>query len=449
MKKVLIVAYHFPPSNAVGALRPAKFAEYLPEFGWEPTVLTAPAEGVNGVVQFEADPAVPRDLVEPWPGLRQVAQAVARLRRGRGARPNQASASAADAGWREAYLRDAVNDSVLRNLVYSLMWLPDDRQGWIGPAVIQGLAAIRRERPDALLVTSPPHSAQVVGLALARLTGVPLVADFRDPWVGNPATPMFIRSGPTPHVHDLLESQVLHTAASVVTATAAHARALSSTRPEATGKITVIPNGFDAPAFEALPTEPVEPGRFTITYTGSFYHTRTPRPLLDAIGIIVREDGIDPGTFRVNLVGDCEFVGTEAVRDMAASAGCAESLVLPGRLPYRDALGELVRSDLLLLLAAGQPEQVPAKAYEYVAAGPPILALVEPGATADLLATTADADVLYDADPHRIAEVLRRRMAEGRSARQETWRLPSRAAACDRHTSTRKLASMLDELAAA
>ncbi|MFW6085526.1 MAG: hypothetical protein ACODAA_09950, partial [Gemmatimonadota bacterium] len=214
MKKVLIVAYHFPPSNAVGALRPAKFAEYLPEYGWEPIVLAGDEE-VEGEVQFGGLEDMEVQVVEAWPGLRDVARAISKrvrsLRHGAGRRPTEsAHGKGAESAWRAEYTESGKRQSVLRNLLYSLMWLPDDRQGWIVPAVCAGTRAVRDARPDVILATSPPHSVQVVGLLIAMFTGLPLVADFRDPWVGNPGTPDFIRAGPTRRIHDTLEARVLN-----------------------------------------------------------------------------------------------------------------------------------------------------------------------------------------------------------------------------------------------
>lgn len=450
MRKVLIVSYHFPPSNAVGALRPAKFAEYLPEFGWEPVVLAAPAEPLEegGRWQFEAPPPLDVESVEPWPGLRRLARGLTSRRLGTGSSRPSAGAPAlgpeSDSGWRNRYERDTARRSSAKDLLYSLMWLPDDRHGWIPPATLRGLELIRRERPDVILVSSPPHSAQVVGLLLTKLSGVPFVADFRDPWVGNPATPAFIRSGPTPRVHDFLESQVLRGAARVLTATRSHARTLENSRPGVLEKLEYLPNGFDPAAFEGLDADRGEPDRFVITYAGNLYHTRTPAPLFEAIGILQREHGVPASRIRVNLIGDCAYVGDVPVREMARESGCEESLRLPGRMPYREALGELVRSDLLLLLAAGQPEQVPAKAYEYAAAGPPILGLVGPGATADFLHEVGRADVLLDADPRAIAAVLLARLRDGAGTRATEWRLPADVVRYDRRALAGELAGFLD-----
>jgi hypothetical protein len=163
---------------------------------------------------------------------------------------------------------------------------------------------------------------------------------------------------------------------------------------------------------------------------------------------MIEERGLDPSRLRINLVGDCEHAGGSSIREMAREAGCEASLSLPGRLPYREALGELVSADLLLLLAAGQPDQIPAKAYEYIAAGPPILALVEPGATASLLAEGADADILLEPDPRQIARVLQRRMSNGRASTAEPWSPPRDDNGYSRRAGTERLAGLLDATAA-
>ncbi|MDH3427084.1 MAG: glycosyltransferase [Gemmatimonadota bacterium] len=438
MKRVLIVTYHFPPSNEVGALRPSKFAEYLPEFGWEVQVLRADSQiRAEGGAQFVVDRPLDVESAPQWPGLRECAQRVS----GRAAKAADAvGVPQVDSGWAESYQVSA-SRRPLRDLVYSLMWLPDDKQGWILPAVRQGLRMIRANRPDALLVTSPPHSVQVIGLLLSKIADVPLVADFRDPWVGNPATPDFIRAGPTPRIHGWLEDAVLSRAAAVLTTTGQHAKTLEHRRSAGPRKFHVVPNGFDAAMFDGLRTGGSD--RFTITYAGNFYHTRTPEPLFKAIGMLRDHQGVDTSRIVVNLLGDCEFAGGRSVLDMARQAGCESSVVVRGRLPHGDVLGHLVRSDLLLLLATGQPEQVPAKAYEYLAAGPPILALVDRGATAELLSHAAEVDLLFTDEPAEIARSLAARLGAWSPRPDGMWSCPEAAREFDRRETARGLAELL------
>lgn len=441
MKKVLIVAYHFPPSNAVGALRPAKFAEYLPEFGWEPIVLAGDEE-VEGEPQFVpmGDSHANVTHVRKWPGLRRLWRDFKKTLRDEG----QHADARAEAQWREQFERIRRDRSLavrVRELAYGLMSLPDHYHGWILPTVYHGVGIIKRERPDAILATSPPHSAQVAGLLLARLSGLPLLTDFRDPWIGNPATPDYVTGGPTYRVERWLESRVLDRSARVVVATREHALELAARREDCREKISTVPNGFDASTFEGLRRGGSE--RFTITYVGNFYHSRSPQALFDAIARILSNGDVNSGDLEIRLVGDCDFADGRSVRQMASDAGLNGCLTLVGQLPHRQALAEVTRSDLLLLLATEQPRQVPTKAYEYIAAGRPILALTDEGATARLMAD-AGADVVSDPDPSTIATVVERHLRGWKPRQATPWTCPSPAIRFERRETTRALAGLLD-----
>lgn len=443
MKKVLIVAYHFPPSNAVGALRPAKFAEYLPEFGWEPIVL-AGDEAVEGVPQFALadDSDTDATHVRELPGLRRLWRDVKKIL---GDEEGHADARA-EAEWRERFERVRRERGLgvrARELAYGLMSLPDHHHGWIPPAVYHGARIIKREHPEAILSTSPPHSAQVVGLLLARLSGLPLLTDFRDPWIGNPATPDYVTGGPTYRVERWLESRVLDRSASVVVATREHAEELAARRHDCQGKISMVPNGFDASTFEGLHRGGSD--RFTITYVGNFYHSRSPQALFDAVARVLSSGDVNPRDLEIRLVGDCDYADGRSVRQMASDAGLNGCLTLVGRLPHRQALEEVTRADLLLLLATEQPRQVPTKAYEYLAAGRPILALADEGATARLMAD-AGADVVPDPDPSAIATVVESHLRGWAPTRATPWSCPSPAARFERRETTRVLAGLLDRM---
>lgn len=446
MKKVLIVAYHFPPSNAVGALRPAKFAEYLPEFGWEPIVLAGDEEvGEDEQIRFSRTSAASDTCtthVRAWPGLRDIWR---KLKQGLTA-AGRSKDPGEEAQWRQDFeqTRERRGPVVrLRELVYGLMSLPDEYHGWILPAVYHGLRLVDREQADVILATSPPHSAQLAGLLIARLAGLPLVADFRDPWIGNPATPDYVRGGPTYAAEHWLETRVLDTAARVVAATPEHAAKLADRGEALRTKIRVIPNGFDASSFQGLQCGGAE--KFTITYVGNFYHSRSPKSLFDGLSRLMADHHVDPRALEIRFVGDCDYAEGRSVRQMAVEAGLNGCLTLVGQLPHERALAEVTRSDLLLLLATEQPHQVPTKAYEYLAAGRPVLALVDEGATARLMAE-AGAGVITGPDPEAIAAALERRLEAWRQEEATPWSCPSTAIPFERRETTRVLAAMLHDL---
>jgi hypothetical protein len=184
-RKILIVTYHFPPSPAVGGIRPAKFAKYLPEFGWTPFVLTIREESVKNPdpkrLTELAGTRIARSAV--WPNLVQLLN---RLKRGllpkwaRGGHtlefPNSAEQYAA---LKDGFLVNKV--SQLKKFLKSVFELPDQQVGWLVPAVAEGYRLLRRERFDLIYATAPQETATLVAYALSRLSGTKLLLDFRDP----------------------------------------------------------------------------------------------------------------------------------------------------------------------------------------------------------------------------------------------------------------------------
>lgn len=299
---------------------------------------------------------------------------------------------------------------------------------------------MRRERPDVILATSPPHSAQVVGWLLAAISGVPLIADFRDPWIANPARPSYLRAGLVHAAECWLEEQVVRAAESVLTVTPEHAEALADRVPSIESRLTTIPNGFDAASFRDVVCGGSD--RFTVTYVGNFYHERSPERLFHAMGLLMAREALIPDQIEIRLVGDCQYAAGRSVMDMAEQAGIAGSVVIVGDVSYPDALAEMGRADLLLLLASDQPLQIPTKAYEYLASGRSVLALVEEGATARLFAG-ADADVLVGSTPEEIASVVQKRMERWTPEPSRSWSCPASARRFERRETTGELGAVL------
>ena len=159
VKRVLMVAYHFPPmSVSSGIQRTLRFAQYLPEFNWEPVVLTAHPRVYSGVS--------PASLAEVPPRL-QV---------------------------RRAFALDAARHLSLRGAYPQWLAVPDRWSSWWLGAVPAGLALARQWKFDVIWSTYPIATAHLIAYTLHRLTGIPWVADFRDPMAqpGYPANPLGI-----------------------------------------------------------------------------------------------------------------------------------------------------------------------------------------------------------------------------------------------------------------
>jgi hypothetical protein len=163
MRRVLMIAYYFPPLGGAGSLRVTGFATHLPEYGWDTTVL-APR---NGAYYLDPSLRFPEDRVIRSASV-ELSRTGKRLLRvgGNDLRP------AGVEGWR----------SVLRNGARQLLYYPDAQIGWFPAAWRCGRKALRRTSFDAIFSSSPPVTAHLVARRLHRETSIPWVADFRDPW---------------------------------------------------------------------------------------------------------------------------------------------------------------------------------------------------------------------------------------------------------------------------
>jgi hypothetical protein len=434
-RRLLLVAYHFPPSRLMGAQACAQIARYLPEYGWEPIVLTVEPRFLS-----ECDPTT----MAVFPGkvirTRVLPHPIALYGRLR------------NPGWREASTPTSSGDGVhrrsrLKRWVRSLVEIPDHLTGWVPVAVTRGYSIIRSEGIGAILSSAPYWTNHLVGLTLKRLTGLPWVAHFRDPWTKNPAygTTAVARA-----IERRLERMVVTSADWVVCVTDRHTDDLRRGHARLpAAKFVTIPNGYSPDEFEGLPGDAPRTGGdasqpFVMTYTGSLYIGRNVTPVLIAVRRLIDDGELSPHEIVVNLVGACETAAGRSVREIAQEFGLEAVVRLLGTVSRRDALRFMVSSDLLLLLAEDLTVQVPGKAYEYLRAGRPILALAPEGATADLIRKTGAGDVVSPADIAGIAGVVRRHMRRKRAGHPSPGADPCQVRHYDRRTLTGRLAALLE-----
>jgi glycosyltransferase involved in cell wall biosynthesis len=438
------VTFHFPPDAEVGGLRAQKFVKYLPQFGWQPHVLTTHerhyasldrsrlAEVESARIErtwMATDPATAfvraRASLAPWvPGCRE----------GDGGRLVVAAPARADARatWPQP--------EGLRRAVIMLSRAPDPQIGWLPPAVVRALRLRRRDGFDAVLTSGPPQTCHLIGLCLKRLTGVPWAADFRDPWVGNPwggAT-----STPTVRaMNRVFERWTIRTADRVITTNEIQRDVLQARYPQCRAFV-IIPNGFDADDCRKVP-EPPPSGRFTIVYVGTLYGRRSVGNFLRAVAELISAGRIASGDVLVALVG---VRNTVALAPEIARV-LAPALEFVGAVGHTEALAWMRRAHILLLLAQDQPEQVPAKTFEYLAMGGSILAVTGEGATAALMHETGGTVVPDQVEPIKAA------IEAGYAAFRSGGLRPAAApwtrtalARFDRRQLTRELVDVLDDM---
>lgn len=372
-KRVLIVAYHFPPVKvSSGIQRTLKFCTYLREYGWDPMVLTITPSAYENTSQDQLK-EIPDDVIVE-----------------------------------RAFGLDTSRQLAIAGKYFHWMAQPDRWISWWPGAVWTGMRMIKRYQPAAIMSTFPIATAHRIGLSLQKRSGLPWVADFRD----SMTEPGYPRDLLTWKIQRKLEEQVVKHCAKAVFTTEPTRQMYAERYPEYDdARWAVIENGFDEENFlnaEAeLESTPLgADGQITLVHSGVLYpKERDPRPFFAALATLKRNGKIGAQDLQIILraTGSDEFY-----QPMIAELGIGDIVRLEPVVDYRDALREMLRADGLLLFQGGVcNHQIPAKIYEYYRAGKPILALVDPiGISASMLRDVGVPDIADITSAEQIANTL-------------------------------------------
>jgi glycosyltransferase involved in cell wall biosynthesis len=434
MKKVLIISYYFPPSGGPGVQRVLKFIKYLPQFGWEPIVLTVkdgdyPARDESLLNEIPAGIKVYRTKIfEPYKLYRKLTR-----------KPTGVPVDVENISHRGTKRSLAER---LAGFVRETFFIPDARIGWFPYAVPEAIEIIKREKVDAIYSSSPPYTAAVVAGEIARRTHLPWIAGFRDPWIGFISSPE--RWSAPKAIDRFLEHSVYKNANLVECAWRGIVQDFQAKYPEA-GKFKAIhlPNGFDAEDYPQR-SRP-QNKRFTVTYTGSLYGRRNPQSFLNALEELISEKKVDPKRLVVKFFGR---FGSE-VHEMITAFPHPDSVEVASYIPHAASIHELQKADALLLIVDESKESfeiVPGKVFEYIGAGRPIVALAQEGAIAEILRETNTGSVAANQDVPAIKKIVLE-CYDNFLYHRSTYK-PNKAAAkkYERREVTRRLAELLDYL---
>jgi glycosyltransferase involved in cell wall biosynthesis len=360
-KRALLIAFHFPPQAASsGIQRTLSFSKHLGRYGWEPLVLSAH----------------PRAYSEQ--------------------NPSQLASVPAGLVVRRVFALDSKRHLGVAGRYPEALALPDRWISWWLGAVPAGLSLIRKYRPQVIWSTFPISTAHLIGLTLHKLTGLPWVADFRDPMI----QPAYPSSRLQRKFYHWIERHAIARCTTAVFTTHSAMNSYRERYPEHSAKFTVIENGYDEDGF-ALPASaqvaPAAGRRITLVHSGVLYQAgRDPSAFLGAVAMLKDAGQASAANLRIILraPGDVEEVGKLVQRH-----GVGDIVEVAPPVPYRAALAEMMDADGLMVFQ-GTPfnTQIPAKIYEYFRARKPILGLVDTkGETARVL-RAAGFDALADMD---------------------------------------------------
>jgi glycosyltransferase involved in cell wall biosynthesis len=382
-RRVLVLAYLFPPIAGAGVQRTLKFVRYLEPLGWRATVVSTRSRAYG-----TRDPSLLAEVPASVRVIRTPALPLAR------------------------YLAIVLYKLRLRRLRAWVLW-PDNGLGWAPFAFVAALRAVRRDQFDVLFSTSAPYGSHLIALLVARLTGMPWVADFRDEWTTNP----HLVGQPRPLMALAVRAErAIAARANRIVVAADYFQLVGLERDDP--RRVEIPNGVDEADLPEASASGPPADRFVLAHVGTLYDIRDPSPVLRALAALASRGAIDGDRVEVRLVGSVWLPG------FAPPAGIR--LIRTGYVEHASALAEMGMATALLFYVPSSSLAPSGKLFEYLASGRPLLCLAHPDNLGSRLVREWDAGVV--ADPHdeaAIAEailVLWRRWEQGDLLHQEAVR---------------------------
>lgn len=357
----MVVAYQFPPYGGSGVQRTLKFVKFLPQFDWQPVVVTRDTGKMlvrdeSLVKEIPAETEIirtPAHDMTVWPGpLAKIGKGIA---------------------WK--------------------LMTPDAEAWWMKGAIKAAEKRIEKGDISVVYTTSYPYSDHLVGLALKRkFPQLYWVVDFRDEWMYNPYLLDHPHMAWRMKREAALEKAVLAESDRLITNSPGMKANFVKNHAELplVSKMAVIPNGFDKDDFTDLPSAVSRNSRFQLVYTGALYGRRKPDLLLEAIGILVADGQVSAADIELVFIGSYK---ADHLMELAKKNGLGNSVTLKGYMDHGACLTEMMHADALLLLEGGGPGAeafFTGKVFEYIHTGKPILAVVPgKGAAAGVVQDTA------------------------------------------------------------
>jgi len=392
-KRVLLVSYHFYPDSAIGARRISELAAHLRADGHEVTVVSAGGEPIQTDPALNARVqgmrihrvAVPPKLTPRLLGL---------LRRRRNAADSAAAGVAASESNAQTIAASAEGLLArIKRYYHALEWLVDDHKLWSLRAALRIARLALRERFDWVISSGPPMSPHLAVLAARPLLRCRWIMDMRDPWTDDQEWLRHVRCAATDRINAFLERRCIAAADVVTTTTPSLARLLKTRYPERDEAIQCIYNGYDG----APERSPPPLGELRLLYAGSIYYNRDPFPLLRAVAELVARPEVERRKVSFLLVGNCQQWRGSSVSEWIRAHQLEDCIEVRAPVAASEVARLMREANVLVNFAQGQPRQIPAKMFEYIASRRQMLLIAE--ADSDSAALVRDTGSGWICDP--------------------------------------------------
>lgn len=413
---LLVVAYYFPPNSEVGGRRISRFCQHFPEFGIRPVVLTIdPASCETTDISLRTTDQLVVRYVAPKETI------LDKYRRWATKRCEPYSGN-------HLGIRDNTNRLRLQRLrrhALALLQFPDAKRGWQLPARRAAGALLNEFRIDAILSSGPPWTAHSVAYSISRRYRLPWIADFRDGWASDPWRKSAGKLVGIPLWRDWLDQRTedrwTRHASLIVCTTSQQRDSLLRAHPRLNAeRVVTVTNGLDLNTRfgRRIPRS----GPRVLLHAGSLYANRRVGSFCRAVETLVSKCGLTSDSIRVVLMGDVDREIECEAKSVTPHLFDKGIIVFRNRLDWQKGQEALRQADVLLIFQGNHSTAIPAKFYEYLQTGKPILAVVGDGALRDAVLRTGSGVVVSPDDeteiiagleqvlqmPQRTAEEVRR-----------------------------------------
>jgi len=356
-KKVLIVAYYWPPAGGPGVQRWLKFVKYLPQFNICPIVFV-PKNPHYPIIDDSLENEIPKEvkiikfpIKEPYKLASLFSKKIT-----------------------NTISRGIINEDKKQSLIEKFLlairgniFIPDARVAWVKPSTDFLKEYISNTNINTIITTGPPHSLHLIGLNLKQNLAVKWIADFRDPWTAIGYQNQLKLTKASKKKHKLLETKVLNGADDIIVTS----RVTKSQFSEITNRpITVITNGYDDEIHDNFKLD----SKFTLSHIGSFLSKRNPEILWKALSELIIENENFSKDFQLNLIG---FV-SKTVLNSIHKFNLTNYVNNIGYISHKESVKFQLKSQILLLIESNSEESkniIPGKLFEYLVSNRPIIAI--------------------------------------------------------------------------
>jgi len=439
-KKVLVIAHSFPPAGISAAQRPLKFTKFLLSFGWRPYVVTPKRK--RHPLDYSLVKEIPEEIsvnevfsLDPM-SLNGILQE----------KYDQRNISKIGYLFFKAILK-------IYSVIYYRIVIVDWYEGWVPFGFIKGRKLLDKEDIDLIYVTSEPFSPFLIGFLLKKYAGKPLIVDYDDPWT----TSIYVKHGKgiKKRICEHLEHKILLYADRVICNKEIIIDDLIKKYPDVDKqKFALITNGYDPEDFVYMVKK--ESSKFVITYTGriseKFYYS--PESFLYALGQLIEEQKILKDDVSFLFIGTISSQYQSRYQNLIKELNLQEVVINFGHFSHRKCIEYQINADLLLYIIESLEGKklsyefsgaLPAKIFEYIYTGKPILAIVPPGFEADLIMRTRTGFIAEPNNVNSVKELLYevyKRHKTGTLKIQPNWKEINKY---DRKVLTGNLAEIFDE----